>query len=457
MDERTEQPKGESLTHVKSSHNVDLPVDLAGWLTYLESIHPQSIDMGLDRVEAVKGELKLTQSFAVITVGGTNGKGSTCRMLESIYHQAGYRVGCYLSPHLMRYNERVRVGGQDVTDQALVEAFMAVERARRLAAVSLTYFEFGTLAAMWVFAQSSLELVVLEVGLGGRLDAVNVFEPDCSVVTSVAMDHMEYLGDTRELIGFEKAGIFRHEKPAICADNDPPQSLVKHAEAIGAQLLVKGRDFDFKSTPLQWSYWGPQGVRHALPWPALRGRYQLSNAAAALTVLGQMGGRCPVSINHIREGMLLAENPGRFQVLPGQPTVVLDVAHNPHAAAALVDSLKQLPKAGRTVAVFSMLSDKEIASVIEILRPSIDHWWVAGIAGPRGCTGDYLCTLLQQAGITALSTARDLQSAFFAARKSASEDDKIIVFGSFYTVAAVMSALEDSKQDSKQYLTRSAQ
>ena len=443
--------------------NTDNQVQLDAIEQLLNKRWPENIiEPTLDRIAALTDALGSPHlSYPTIHIAGTNGKTTTARMIDQLLAALGYRVGRYTSPHLQSFTERISIKGAPISADLMVATYNDIALYLDLIDSGqphpISYFEALTAMAFVAFAEYPVDIGVIEAGLGGQWDATNVVSSQVSVMTPIGFDHMEYLGDTRELIGFEKAGIFRHEKPAICADNDPPQSLVKHAEAIGAQLLVKGRDFDFKSTPLQWSYWGPQGVRHALPWPALRGRYQLSNAAAALTVLGQMGGRCPVSINHIREGMLLAENPGRFQVLPGQPTVVLDVAHNPHAAAALVDSLKQLPKAGRTVAVFSMLSDKEIASVIEILRPSIDHWWVAGIAGPRGCTGDYLCTLLQQAGITALSTARDLQSAFFAARKSASEDDKIIVFGSFYTVAAVMSALEDSKQDSKQYLTRSAQ
>ncbi|MEQ1776646.1 MAG: Mur ligase family protein, partial [Burkholderiales bacterium] len=250
-----------------SSPSQTLPTTLDGWLAHIERVHPQSIAMGLDRVRVVKDALALTLKFPVIMVGGTNGKGSACAMLEAILHHAGYKVGCYTSPHLLRYNERVRIARAAASDAELVRAFEAVECARLSAHVPLTYFEFGTLAAMHLFIDARVDVAILEVGLGGRLDAVNVFEPDCAMVMSVAIDHQDYLGDTREKIGFEKAGIFRAGKPAICSDADPPQSLVDHAMATGAQLLVRGRDFDAKPAAAQWAYQGPGGARHGLPWP----------------------------------------------------------------------------------------------------------------------------------------------------------------------------------------------
>ena len=422
------------------------PSTLDGWLAYIERVHPQTIAMGLERVHAVKVAMGLEPQCIVMTVGGTNGKGSACMMLEAMLHHAGYRTACYTSPHLLRYNERVRIARTDADDAQLARAFEAVERARAAVNVPLTYFEFGTLAAMWLFIEARVEVAILEVGLGGRLDAVNVFEPDCAMVMSVAMDHMDYLGDTRDKIGFEKAGIFRAGKPAICADADPPRTLTDHAAAIGAPLLVRGRDFDVRLNAAavvnQWAYRGPGGSRHGLPWPALRGAYQLGNAAACIAALDTLRYRCPVTANNIRDGLLTAENPGRFQVLPGQPVVILDVAHNPHAAQALADSLKSMPRGGRTLAVFSMLSDKDIAGVVTIVRPRIDHWFVAGIAGPRGTTAQQLSSHLAAAGVSAVTGCASIADAYARAREAAGENDKIVIFGSFHTVSEAMQAIK---------------
>jgi dihydrofolate synthase / folylpolyglutamate synthase len=416
-------------------------LSLEAWLAHIERVHPQSIAMGLERVRLVKDAMMLNPAFTVITVGGTNGKGSACMMLEAILHQAGYRTGCYTSPHLLRYNERVRIARAAAEDAQLVRTFEAVERARVRAGVALTYFEFGTLAAVWLFAEARIDLAILEVGLGGRLDAVNVFEPDCAMVMSVALDHMEYLGNTREQIGFEKAGIYRAGRPAICADADPPRALTDHASAIGAHLLLRGRDFDARPSAAQWAYRGPGGARHGLPWPALRGTYQLANAAACIAALDSLRQRCPVTMNDIRSGLLTAENPGRFQVLPGRPMVILDVAHNPHAALALADSLKRLPRGGRTLAVFAMLADKDIAGVADAVRPLIDHWYAAGIGGPRGISADALAQNLSAADIANVTCCASITAALTAAREAAKVDDKILVFGSFYTVSEAMQAL----------------
>lgn len=423
------------------SDTPNLPHTLDAWLAYIERGHPQSIAMGLDRVRAVKEAMGLEPAFTIITVGGTNGKGSACMMLEAILHHAGYRTACYTSPHLLRYNERVRIARAVVDDAQLMRAFEQVERARATAGVALTYFEFGTLAAVWLYVEARVEVAILEVGLGGRLDAVNVFEPDCAMVMSVAMDHMEYLGDTREKIGFEKACIYRSGKPAICGDAEPPHTLTDHANAIGAQLLLRGHDFDAQPAATQWSYRGPGGARHGLPWPALRGAYQLGNAAACIAALDCLRQRCPVTVNDIRSGLLSVENPGRFQVLPGQPLVILDVAHNPHAAQALASSLKRLPRGGRTLAVFSMLADKDIAGVVEAVRPHIDHWYAAGISGPRGMSAAAIAQRLAAAQIGNVTCCESVSAALAQARDGATVDDKILVFGSFYTVSEAMQAL----------------
>jgi dihydrofolate synthase/folylpolyglutamate synthase len=424
------------------------PATVEAWLAYLETLHPKAIAMGLDRVRAVHANLHAPIGCPVVTVTGTNGKGSTCAMLESVLRCAGHSVGLYTSPHLMRYNERVRIKGQDVTDAELLAAFAAVEDARVAtqgddgAPVPLTYFEFGTLAALWLFARAGLDALVLEVGLGGRLDAVNVVDAAVAVLTSVAIDHTDYLGPTREDIGREKAGIFRAGCPAVCADAHPPASVVARAEEIGAKLLRIGRDYGFVNEGKQWKYWGPGGERFGLPFPALRGAYQLGNAATVFAVLDLLRDTLPVRSGALRDGLLAVELPGRFQVLPGRPTVVLDVAHNPHAAKILADELGAMGYHPQTFAVFGMYSDKDIAGVAGAMIPRIDQWFVASLPGPRGAGSDVTRDQLIAAGaeVSAVEVFPDVASAFAAARDKAGETDRIVVFGSFITVAAVLAA-----------------
>ncbi len=392
--------------------------------------------MGLERVDRVRQALALAPRFPILTVGGTNGKGSCCAMLEAILLCAGYRVGTYTSPHLVRYNERVRIAGVEVSDDALCHAFERIERAR--GDTSLTYFEFGTLAAMLEFDAAGIDVAILEVGLGGRLDAVNAFDANCALVVSVDLDHMDYLGDSREAIALEKAGIFRSARPAICADADAPATLVARAREIGAELMLINREFGARADKTQWQYWGPAGKRHGLPYPALRGAFQLSNAAACITVLDCLRGNLPVTAQDIRSGLLQAELAGRFQVLPGRPTVILDVAHNPHAARALCANLASLPKSTRTIAVFSMLNDKDIAGVIASVKGSITHWHVASVESPRAASVAQLASTLAHAGISSAAQFEDIAGAWRSACDLADENDKIVVFGSFLTVAAVM-------------------
>ncbi len=398
--------------------------------------------MELDRVIAVRDAMGLKPSFPLITVGGTNGKGSTCRILDAILQQAGYRVGTYTSPHLLHYNERVRIGGRDAEDADLVRAFAAVEAARAALGLPLTYFEFGTLAALWLFVESRVDAAVLEIGLGGRLDAVNAFDADVAILVSVGIDHMEYLGDTREKIGWEKAHIFRPGRPAVCADADPPSTVIEHAAATGAPLLLIGRDFSYTTEPQQWHYRGPRGARHGLPPPALRGAMQLVNASAAIAALDLLHERLPVSAGAIRAGLVHVENPGRFQVLPGRPVIVLDVAHNPHAAQALALNLVQMTGYPRTLAVFSMLADKDVAGVVRSLRGHIDHWFVAPLPGPRGSDVETLLGALREAGVTApVEACASIESACQQATRLAGGGDRILAFGSFLTVAAAMTFL----------------
>ncbi len=415
------------------------PETLAGWLEYIERVHPSSIAMGLERTQHVARILGLKPEFPVITVGGTNGKGSACAMLEAILHHAGYKAGCYTSPHLLRYNERVRIGCREVSDTMLCSAFAAVDAAR--GATALTYFEFGTLAAVWLFAREAIDVAILEVGLGGRLDAVNVFDADCSLVLSVDLDHMDYLGDTREAIGFEKAGIFRAGRPAICADARPPQALLGYAKQIGAQLQVIGEDYSYAADRAQWRFRGQRGNKSGLPYPAMRGGYQLANASACIAALEEIREKLPVTINDVRSGLLHAQAAGRFQVLPGRPVVILDVAHNPHAGSALAENLAAMACGGRTLAVFSMLQDKDIEGVIGSVKKHIDCWLVAGIEDKRGATAAQLLAHMQAAGVIKPITAcSSITAAYAQACEMAVDNDRILVFGSFYTVAAAMCA-----------------
>jgi dihydrofolate synthase/folylpolyglutamate synthase len=419
-----------------------LPSTLAEWLAYLETLHSKAIALGLDRVESVASRLDVAPARPVITVAGTNGKGSTCALLEEMLRADGYRVAMYTSPHLLRYNERVRINGAEASDAALCDAFAAVEAAR--AGTPLTYFEFGTLGALWLFARQKLDALILEVGLGGRLDAVNIVDPDVAVVTTVAIDHVDYLGATREDIGREKAGIFRPAKPAICADPDPPSSLIAHAAAIGATLVRIGRDYGYTAQSAQWDYWGPGGARHGLPYPALRGNYQLANASTALCAADALRDRVPLSMGAVRAALVGIEWPGRFQVLPGRPVTVLDVAHNPQAARAFADNLGGMGFHPRTIAVFGIMSDKDIDAVIAPLIPRVDRWEVATLPPPRGSGADALRQRLQDAGVApgAVREYADPAAAYRAAREEAAEADRIIVFGSFLTVASALAAKE---------------
>ncbi|MYZ44862.1 bifunctional tetrahydrofolate synthase/dihydrofolate synthase [Schauerella aestuarii] len=420
---------------------------LSTWLSYLEHLHSRSIDLGLERVRKVADRLGLASSAVKIVVGGTNGKGSTCAMLEAMLLAAGYKVGVYTSPHLIHFNERARVNGVSASDAALTAAFAEVEQAR--GDTGLTYFEFTTLAVLRLFAGQQLDAIVLEVGLGGRLDAVNIVDADCAIVTSVDLDHMDWLGDTRELIGFEKAHIFRTGKPAICSDPVPPQTLLDHAAAIGADLWLFGRDFNYSGDRQQWGFGGRNQRRNALAYPALRGANQLLNASAALAALESLRDRLPVPQQAVRVGLSQATLPGRFQILPGQPTIVLDVAHNPHAAAVLAQNLDNMAYFPYTHAVFGMLDDKDVAGVVARMGKRIDHWYCPTLVGPRGVTGqvlaDRVAAALPPVGkedeAATLAAFDDVAAAVAAAQKRAGEGDRIVIFGSFLTVAAALTAL----------------
>ena len=390
--------------------------------------------MGLDRVHSALKRMDLKLQHPVITVGGTNGKGSTCAMLDSILRAAGYRTGLYSSPHLVHYNERVRIAGQEADDALLCESFAAVEAAR--GDTPLTYFEFGTLAAFWIFQRSQLDAAVLEVGLGGRLDAVNAIDADCAVLTSVGIDHVDYLGPDRESIGREKAGIFRPGRPAVVAEPDPPVSVLES----NAEKLLIGKNFGYLAEGGQWSYWGPGGKRAGLAYPALRGAMQLRNASAALCALDAL--RLPIAMQEIRRGLAEVSLPGRFQALPGRPQLILDVAHNPEAAHTLAENLAASGFSPETYAVCGMLKDKDVAGVLRELAPRITQWHLATLRGPRGASADELEARLGE------NAARKFDSpaaALAAALERASENDKIVVFGSFLTVGEAITWLKQHR------------
>jgi dihydrofolate synthase/folylpolyglutamate synthase len=428
----------------------DLPTTLPAWLALLESRHAEiHINMGLERVRTVKERMGLAFTCPVIMVAGTNGKGSTCAMLEAILLRAGYKVGLYIKPHFLDFNERARINGELASDSALVASFAFVEQAR--AEVDLTYFEFTTLAIMHLLAGAGLDVAILEVGLGGRLDAVNVVDADVAIVTSVDIDHTDYLGTTREEIGFEKAGIFRPGKAAICSDPVPPSTLVAHAEAIGADLWLLGRDFNYAGDKQQWNYGGRSQRRKSLAYPSLRGANQLLNASAALAALEVLRLQLPVGAQEVRTGLVVVELPGRFQVLPGRPTVILDVAHNPHAAAALGQNLGNMGFHPYTYAVFGVMQDKDIDGVIAPMAAHVDHWCVADLPSPRSASAAQLAEKLAalplgeaKPGERSATAFPDPASAFANAMSRAGENDRIVVFGSFYTVAGVMAARASS-------------
>ena len=423
------------------------PKTAVEWLAYIEALHPKTIAMGLDRVKLVIDRLQLNPTFPIITVAGTNGKGSVCAMLSHIYAQAGYHVGCYTSPHIQQYSERVSVNLQPISDGDLCIAFTAVEAVR--GDVALTYFEMGTLAAMWHFCRQPLDVCILEIGLGGRLDAVNAFEPNCAIVTTIALDHMEFLGNTREQIGFEKAGVFRTKKLAICGDEDPPNSLVDYAEKIDADLQLIQRDFRVTKTKHGWQYTAIN-IHLDLPNLGLIGDFQLNNAACVVRAVLHLSDILPVNISEhsgaglqasIHEALRAVNLIGRFQQIQSSPDVIVDVAHNPHAAESLSQNLKSKPCAGKTLAVFGMLADKDIAGVIEAVQAEIDAWYLADIHNVRGAKALNLQLVLKKQGNKMPAKLfTDVAAALTAACMDADKNDRIIVFGSFYTVADAMAA-----------------
>ncbi|HJV62613.1 MAG TPA: bifunctional tetrahydrofolate synthase/dihydrofolate synthase [Albitalea sp.] len=423
------------------SSSAPLPTTLDEWLARCERLHPKEIDLTLERVALVKQRLGIAFGAPVIAVAGTNGKGSTCAMLETIGLQAGYRVGLYIKPHLVHFEERCRVNGEMVTADALVPHFEAVERAR--GDVPLTYFEFTTLAIVHLLSKAALDLVILEVGLGGRLDAVNAFDNDCAVITSIDVDHVEYLGPDREAIGREKAGIMRTGKPVVVSDPAVPQSVVDRATEIGADLWLIGRDFNYQGDKQQWSWAGRHKRFNALAYPALRGANQLLNASGVLAAFDALDERVPITAQAVRTGLALVELPGRFQIVPGQPTLVLDVAHNPHAVATLAHNLDQMGFYPRTHAVFGAMQDKDLATILARMAPLVDSWHFCDLPVARAATAGALHKLHAHLGArgpgpVTTTCHEGPAAALRAALAHADPADRIVVFGSFYTVGGVL-------------------
>lgn len=445
-----------------------MPKSLDDWLAYIEQLHPKSIEMGLARVKQICNQLELNLDCPIITVAGTNGKGSTAAMLESIYTAAGYCVGCYSSPHFIHYNERLKIKQKPVSDMDFCKAFEAVESARQGADLALTYFEFGTLAAVWLLAQQQVDVAILEVGLGGRLDAVNVFDTDCAIVTNIAFDHQDYLGNTRESIAAEKSGVFRSKKPAICGDVNPPKSLIDHANNIGADLKLIGDDFAVESSQDDanniFSYHsindGLANIGISMLELGLSGDFQKNNAACALTAVHCLQKQLPVVEGAMRTGLESVRLPGRFELLGSTddlPTLLFDVAHNPNAATSLANNLSKLQIVGQasgpTVAVFGMLENKDWQGVIDVMHAQVDAWFVGTIDHPRGADASDLQKAINQVHSDAsVMTYDSIVSAFNAAVQqfdrynTENKDGKILIFGSFFTVSAVKLFLQQTSR-----------
>jgi dihydrofolate synthase/folylpolyglutamate synthase len=411
---------------------------LAQWLDYQLQTHPQAIAMGLERVAAVARRLGLGRPGAqVLTIGGTNGKGSTVAFAEAIARAAGLRVGAFTSPHLLRYNERIRIDGRDIDDAALVAAFERIEAAR--AKIALTYFEFGTLAALLVFEQAGLDLAILEVGLGGKLDAVNIVDADVAVLTTVALDHQSYLGHDRETIGADKAGIFRAGKPCVLAERDPPSSVLGYAYRIGAIAIRAQADYLYEPSAdgRHWC-WREPGYEIELPLPTLLAPAQLDNAAAAIAALRASSLAIPDAA--IVAGVGAAAVAGRLQVIAESPQVLVDVAHNPQAAGQLAQWLRAHPRPTR--AVFSALADKDIEAIAAAIDPLVEHWYLAGIddAGSRGLSGEGLAQRLAALPAGRTSVFARVPEALAAARAASAGAERVLVFGSFHTVAEALKA-----------------
>lgn len=415
------------------------------WLDWQMTLHPKEIELGLSRCRAVAERLDLLNpTFPMVSIAGTNGKGSSATMLNTILTAAGYSVGCYTSPHLFKYNERVVINAQPVSDELLCQAFEKIEEARK--EISLTYFEFGTLATMWLFQQAQIDLAILEVGLGGRLDAVNIFSANIALITTIDIDHTDWLGSDRESIGFEKAGIFRSQRPVVCSDPQPPLSMITHAQKLGAPFFCLGQAFSYQREESCWQWHcDPEiakklnsSVHKTLVFPNLVGEHQLQNAAGVMMVLALLSSQFFIDDQAIERGLTGLQLPGRFQKIVGKTTQLFDVAHNPSAAAILKQQLRSLPCAGRTLAVVSILKDKDILSMLNILKGEFDAWYVAKLNTPRSVEVDTLVSYLKQLDIEEIYAYDSIAIAHQQALADAQEEDRVVIFGSFYTVSELL-------------------
>ncbi len=409
------------------------------WLDYILASHPENvIELGLTRMKTMIARLGIAFDCPVITVAGTNGKGSTCAMLESIYRAAGYRTAMHTSPHMLRFNERAQINGKIVEDALLIDAFKEVEAARD--GLPLTYFEFTALGILKVFQKAKPDVVILEIGLGGRLDAINALDSSAAIVTTVGIDHEAYLGNTREAIGWEKAHIYRKGRPAICADSQPPVKLLEYAQALGCKLSVAGCDFKVEATSQDRMHFQMASYDWDLPKPALAGRNQLDNAAGVLAVVVSLMDKLPVQISAIEEGLKTVRITARFEKVAERPLTILDVGHNPHAALVLAQNVRDLKTEGRTIAVFGMLADKDMLDVVKIMSPVIDEWFITGLPGPRGADSQTLSRVMLEAGVEVdkMHVYDGVDQALNSARQATAIADTIIIFGSFVTVTAAL-------------------
>ena len=411
---------------------------LEDWLAWQTTLHGREIELGLERVQTVARRLDLLACpFPIVTVAGTNGKGSSVAMFSSIFHHAGYRVGTYTSPHIIRYNERIRIGLRCVKDDQLCASFAKIDAARE--GTSLSFFEFATLAALDIFHQARVDVAVLEVGLGGRLDATNMVDCDLALITSISLDHTEWLGNNRESIGYEKAGIFRPRVDAVCNDTDPPPAIAASAEKVNARLYQINADFSYQVAKSSWSFFARDYQLHGLPLPNLSGAIQIQNAAGVLMGLRCLQERLPVSITAIQTGLREVTLAGRFQRIVKNCEIILDIAHNRESAKILSDNLMALPRPGNTIGVFAVLNDKDVAGIVALLLPHIDVWHIAAVNSPRampaGRTEQIVAQKNRQADVKLFAS---VESAYCQAQADACEGDRIIVFGSIFTVSQVL-------------------
>jgi dihydrofolate synthase / folylpolyglutamate synthase len=417
---------------------------LQDWLTWQESLHPLTIDLGLERVAKVFHDLNSDyRKPPTITVAGTNGKGSCIATLEAIYRAQGYRVGAYTSPHILKYNERIKINGTPVADELICEAFAKIEAAR--GDTSLSYFEFGTLAALELFARAEVDVQLLEVGLGGRLDAVNIIDPDIAIISSIGIDHVDWLGETREIIAREKTGIFRTATPAVIGDQDPPQSLRQSAIEKHTPIYCIGQDFDYKKQATGWDWCCGERCIH-LPNPKLKGEHQYRNAASVIFAVTALADRLPISETAMRLGLTNVQLSGRFQLIESEIPILLDVGHNPEAVKTLVDYLTTTFPEKRIHAIFSMMKDKDIASVLEIMSPVIHDWFFAPLTNPRAATESMMRIIFSQSSVANVSFGfTDFAKAYQAAKNHAQQGDLLLVFGSFLLVSDCLINLKKSE------------